>query len=101
GVGDEEPILDGDGSGSSDEVAEDVAVSDASAVDEVIREADESIRLDSPSLVDERITCISIAKLHGLANEIVHSPTLRGKFKAGCHQAKIEEKLMLRNVSTR
>jgi hypothetical protein len=59
GVGDEEIVPSDD----SDEVAGDVAVSDALAVDDVIREADMSIRLDPLPANQANLGRVSIAKV--------------------------------------
>jgi hypothetical protein len=59
GVGDEEIVPSDD----SDEVAGDVAASDALAVDDVIREADMSIRLDPLPANQANLGHVSIAKV--------------------------------------
>ena len=60
GVGDEEPDVDLE---DNDEVAKDVASSNAAAVMEIIRDAELSIRLD-PLLSDEvNVGCVSVAKV--------------------------------------
>ena len=59
GVGDEEPVPDDD----EDEITGDVATSDAIAVDNVICEADMSIRLDALSADQANLGHVSIAKV--------------------------------------
>lgn len=59
GFGDEQPELDED----SDEVAADVAASDAAAVDSIIEEAGLDDRLSALSAEDSKITKLSIAKV--------------------------------------
>lgn len=59
GFGDEEPELDED----SDEVAADVAASDAAAVDSIIEEAGLDDRLSALSAEDSKIAKLSIAKV--------------------------------------
>jgi len=59
GVGDEEPVPDDD----EDEIAGDIATSDAVAVDDVIREADMSIRLDALAADQANLGHVSIAKV--------------------------------------
>jgi len=59
GVGDEEIVPSDD----SDEVAGDVAASDALAVDDVIRKADMSIRLDPLPANQANLGRVSIAKV--------------------------------------
>ena len=59
GVGDEEPeVRDND-----DEIAEDVAASDGVAVTAIVREANESIRLDALLREDVDVARVSIAKV--------------------------------------
>jgi hypothetical protein len=60
GVGDEEPAVDSD---DEDEIAGDVASSDAAAVTDIIRDAEESIRLDPLTLAEANIGLVSIAKV--------------------------------------
>jgi hypothetical protein len=60
GVGDEEPVVDSD---DEDEVAGDVASSDAAAVTDIIHNAEASIRLDPLPLAEANIGCVSIAKV--------------------------------------
>ncbi len=60
GVGDEEATVDLD---SEDEIASDVASSDAAAVTDIIRDTDASIHLDHLSLVEANVGHISIAKV--------------------------------------
>ena len=59
GFGDEQPELDED----SDEVAADMAASDAAAVDSIIEEAGLDDRLSALSAEDSKITKLSIAKV--------------------------------------
>jgi len=60
GLGDEDPDVDSD---DSDEIAGDVATSDAAAVTDVIRDAEASIRLDPLPLDDANLGHVSIAKV--------------------------------------
>ena len=60
GVGDEEATVDSD---DEDEIAGDVASSDAAAVTDIIHDADASIRLDQLSLVEANVGRVSIAKV--------------------------------------
>jgi len=60
GVGDEELDVDSD---DEDEIAGDVAASDAAAVTEIIRDADESIRLDPLPSDEANLGRVSIAKV--------------------------------------
>jgi len=62
GVGDEEPVMDD----NDDEVAGDVASSDALAVDAAILEASKSIRVDALSSAEANIGRVSIAKVSPL-----------------------------------
>jgi len=62
GFGDEELGLNLDG--NEDEIAGDVAASDALAVDEAILEADMSLRLNPLSSDQANVGCISIAKVN-------------------------------------
>jgi len=61
GLGDEDPDIDSDD--DLDEIAGDVAASDAAAVTEVIQDAEASIRLDPLPLGDANIGRVSIAKV--------------------------------------
>lgn len=60
GVGDEDPVIDSD---DEDEIAGDVATSDAAVVTDVIRDAETSIRLDPLPVDDVNIGRVSIAKV--------------------------------------
>jgi hypothetical protein len=60
GVGDEEPNIDDE---DDDEIAGEVASSDAAAVTDIIHEADASIRLDPLPLADANFGRVSIAKV--------------------------------------
>ena len=60
GVGDEEPAVDSD---DEDEIAGDVASSDAATVADIIHDAEESIRLDPLTLAEANIGLVSIAKV--------------------------------------
>ena len=60
GLEDEGPDVDSD---DSDEIAGDVATSDAAAVTDVIRDAEASIRLDPLPLADANLGRVSIAKV--------------------------------------
>ena len=60
GVGDEDPVIDEDG---EDEVAGDVAMSDAVAVTDVILDAEVSIQLDSLPPANSNLGRVSIAKV--------------------------------------
>jgi len=59
GLGDEDPEVDSD----DDEIAGDVATSDAAAVTDVIRDAEASIRLDPLPPNDANLGRVSIAKV--------------------------------------
>ena len=59
GVGDEEPVPDD----NEDEIAGDVAASDAIGVDNVIHEADMSIHLDALSADQANLGHVSIVKV--------------------------------------
>ena len=63
GFGDEEPDVDED----SDEVAADVAASDAAAVEGIIKEADLDGRLTALSAEDSKIAKLSIAKVRAMS----------------------------------
>jgi hypothetical protein len=63
GVGDDEPVMDD----NDDEIAGDVASSDALAVDAAILEASQSIRVDALSSAEANIGCVSIAKVSPLS----------------------------------
>ncbi len=63
GVGDEEPTVDWDG---GDDIAGDVASSDAAAVTDIICDADASICLDRLPLADANAGCVSISKVRGI-----------------------------------
>lgn len=72
GVGDEEPLVDSDG----DEIAGDVSASDALAVEDVIREADGSFRLNPLPSNQANLGKVSIAKvspkfINGICNIII------------------------------
>jgi len=60
GVGDEEPVIDSD---DDDEIAGDVASSDAAAVTDIIHDAEASIRFDHLPLDEANIGRVSIAKV--------------------------------------
>jgi len=60
GVGAEEPIIDSD---DEDEIASDIASSDAAAVTDIIHDADASICLDHLPLDEENLGRVSIAKV--------------------------------------
>ena len=63
GFGDEEPEVDED----SDEVAADVAASDAAAIEGIIEEADLDGRLSALSAEDSKIAKLSIAKVRPMS----------------------------------
>lgn len=108
-VGDEEPeIPDSDDTG--DELAPDVAASDAAAVSNVIAEAELSDRLDALNATELRLGLLSITKVHFILNfstrSIIYNWTASkpGKQKdlsVSCGEASLSVKQMVRDVSTR
>jgi hypothetical protein len=77
GVGDEEPEYDVEN--DEDGIAEDIDISDALVVEDVICEASQSIHLDALPVSEANIGCVCIAKVNcGLSEWVVQSTnTLR------------------------
>jgi hypothetical protein len=111
-MGDEEPDVD-----DGDEVAADVAASDAADVEDIVTTAQLTMHLDSLTASESKLGQLSIAKveslicrsvfenltclkLRTLANKIINSPTIIEDLDLACQQAEIESKLMVRDVST-
>jgi len=63
GVGDEEPDVNLEDDGASDENAEDVASSDTATVTEIIQDAEKSIRLDPVPSDEVNVGHVSVAKV--------------------------------------
>ena len=63
GVGDEEPDVNLEDDGASDEIAEDVASSDTATVTEIIQDAEKSIRLDPVPSDEVNVGRVSVAKV--------------------------------------
>ncbi|KAJ3511231.1 hypothetical protein NMY22_g15715 [Coprinellus aureogranulatus] len=83
-----------------DNVAAEVAASDAAALDEVLTE-DLDSRLSPLSPSDGSVARLAITKLRSLAVKIAHSPTLREGLKSACEKVGCFFKMLSRDVSTR